>query len=88
MSPRWGLDLGGPDVSINIPPRWGCLWYIQVYFSVSCVFVKNFQKNQDCLKTGREPDGDCPNYSNVSLKKSIRSRNRCKLVKKGALLVI
>ena len=22
-NPRWGLDLGAPDVSINIPPRWG-----------------------------------------------------------------
>ena len=63
ISPRWGLDLGGPDVSINIPPRWGCLWSIQVYFSDSCVFVKNFQKNQDCLKTGRELGRNCPNYS-------------------------
>ena len=24
MSPLWGLDLGTPSISIDIPPLWGC----------------------------------------------------------------
>ena len=32
-NPRWGLGLGDPDVSIDIPPRWGCrLVYPGLFF--------------------------------------------------------
>ena len=47
ISPRWGLDLGGPDVSIDIPPRWGCrLIHLSLFF-LSCVCVRHSQKNQN-----------------------------------------
>ena len=53
--------------AVSAKQRCAALWFIRVYFSMSCVCVRHSQKNDRCLKIGHESDRNCPNFSNLIL---------------------